>query len=840
MRLLTFVAFLLFTSLSALAQNGDRAGETQRELPPEWELKARNALSPKEALAEFVLPQGYEIQLVAAEPLVQAPIQIAFDADGSLWVLEMRGYMPDADGTDEQSGAGRVSHLYDTNNDGVMDRSVVFLENLVLPRAIAPTHDGLLIVEPPNVLYARDTSGDGVADEISIVVSGFAGLKSPEHAGNGLRYGIDNVFETSQHTKSFWFDGENITSRRVGAHGQWGITRDDYGRLFYSPNSDPLIGDRYPKHYAARNPETRGLDGVPERYAHDKRTWPVHMTPGVNRGYNASTLRKDGTLAKFTAACGPEIFRGEALGLDAYGDAFVCETVGNLVKQYDLAPSGESIKATQVFENREFLASNDERFRPVNLLTGPDGALYIVDMYRGVVQHKIFMTSWLRKQVEARGLELPIDRGRIWRVVKKDVPLTAIEDLSVVSLQRLVEVLATSPNGTVRDTAQRLLVEHQSHEPVEALSALALNTNVDDYRRIQSAWTLHGLDAIDFALVEALSRAVEAPVRAASARLAEALQPSEGAEVIATLLRDEVPTVRMQALLSAGELPDFEAFIVFDGELANAVPHNALRKAIYSGLAGREVAFVEANNGWLATNGAAQRRVIKDLVDALLKRQGNGTALMALVSERCASAPWQAMVLLDAVASYTRAGTKKARTLRLNGEPRAWSEHLHADNGRVATRAMKIDAVLRWPRREGYAPRADTSPSGIIARGKRLYGHCLSCHQPNGRGLPPIYPPLDESDFVNGSPERLASILLHGLEGRITVQGQTYNQSMPPAPLKSDADVAAVMSYIRQAWNNIGDPVDAAFVKGVREAIQSHRGPWTATDLETAMESLGG
>ena len=840
MRVLSFVAFLLYSSLSASAQNGDRAGETQREFPPEWEIEARSALSPEEALAEFVVAPGYEVQLVAAEPLVQAPVQIAFDADGSLWVLEMRGYMPNADGTNEQSGAGRVSHLYDTNGDGVMDTSIVFLDDLVLPRAIAPTHGGVLIVEPPNLLFARDTSGDGVADETTVVVSGFAGLKSPEHAGNGLRYGIDNVFETSQHSRSFWFDGEDLSSRRVGAHGQWGITRDDYGRLFYSPNSDPLIGDRYPKHYAARNPETQGLDGVPERYANDKRTWPVHMTPGVNRGYNSSTLRKDGTLSKFTAACGPEIFRGEALGNEAYGDAFVCETVGNLVKQYDLTPAGESLKATQTFEGSEFLASTDERFRPVNLLTGPDGALYVVDMYRGVVQHKIFMTTWLRKQVEARGLELPIDRGRIWRVVKKDMPLTAIEDLSVASQERLVEVLQTSPNGTLRDTAQRLLVEHQSHEPVEALKTLALNRSVDDYRRIQAAWALHGLGAINQPLVVELSRAPEASVRSTAARLAEGLPPSDAADVLVTLLEDVDPTVRMQSLLSVGELPNHEGFRLLDEELTSAVAHNALRKAIYSGLAGREVAFVQANTPWISTNGAAQRRVIKDLMDALLKRQGNGTALMALISERSESAPWQAMVLLDAVASYTRAGTKKPRTLRINGEPQAWGEHLHANDTRVATRATKVDAVLRWPGRVGYAPQADTSPSGIIARGKRLYGHCLSCHQPNGRGLPPIYPPLDESDFVNGSPERLASILLHGLEGRIKVNGQTYNQSMPPAPLKSDADIAAVMCYIRQAWNNIGDPVDAAFVKGVREAIQDHRGPWNTKDLEAAMTTFGG
>ena len=171
--------------------------------------------------------------------------------------------------------------------------------------------------------------------------------------------------------------------------------------------------------------------------------------------------------------------------------------------------------------------------------------------------------------------------------------------------------------------------------------------------------------------------------------------------------------------------------------------------------------------------------------------------------------------------------------LWVKGEPRAWQEQTGLSEHRLQSRAVTIDPLLRWPGREGFVNEAvDETANGIIARGKRLYGHCLSCHQPNGRGLPPIYPPLDESPFVNGKAEQLAAILLHGLSGRIKVQGQTYNQSMPPAPLHSDADIAAVMSYIRQAWNNVGDPVDAAFVGTVREAIKGHQGPWNATELE--------
>ena len=296
---------VLLMAGSLTAQNGDRPGEVQRDVPEEWQVEAPGPLSPEEALAAFTLAPGYRIELVAAEPLVHDPVQIAFGADGTLWVLEMRGYMPNADGEGELETVGRVAQLRDTDGDGRMDESVVFLDNLILPRAIAPAGDGLLVVEPPNLVFCRDTDGDGRADDLRVLVSGFGGLESPEHAGNGLRYGIDNWYETSQHNKAFRLEGDELHTRRAGAHGQWGVTRDDLGRLYYSPNSDPLIIDAFPKHYAARNPESGGIVGIPTRLAHDRKTFPVRKNPGVNRGYQDRTLRADGTLANIHRSVRP-------------------------------------------------------------------------------------------------------------------------------------------------------------------------------------------------------------------------------------------------------------------------------------------------------------------------------------------------------------------------------------------------------------------------------------------------------------------------------------------------------------------------------------------------------
>jgi mono/diheme cytochrome c family protein len=239
---------------------------------------------------------------------------------------------------------------------------------------------------------------------------------------------------------------------------------------------------------------------------------------------------------------------------------------------------------------------------------------------------------------------------------------------------------------------------------------------------------------------------------------------------------------------------------------------------------------------WLAQNGAAQRKVTRDLTAAVFKRRNahECTLLLALAGKRSQSAPWQSMIVLDEAAVRTKAGSKRPKSLMLIGAPAGWSAVTAHDDPRIHRRGSFVDPSLLWPGKPGGSSvQQEMSPDAVLARGKRLYGHCMSCHQPNGRGLPPIYPPLDESEFVTGSPERLARILLHGLQGRIEVHGRKYNQSMPAAPFKSDADFAAIMTYIRQAWDNAADPVDASFVKKVREETPSRSQPWSPKELDS-------
>lgn len=831
------------------AQNGDRAGEIQRELPEAWRLPPSPPLTTDQAKDAFVLQPGYRIDLVASEPMIGDPIQIAFDSSGDLWVCEMRGYMPDADGRGEREPTGRIVRLRDTDGDGSMDESTIFLDHLVLPRAIAPAFEGLLVVEPPNLLYCRDTDGDGRGDDIQTLVAGFAGLENPEHAGNGLRYGIDNWYETSQHHQSFRLrrgsDGRlEVETRRVPGHGQWGVARDDYGRLFYSPNSDPLINDAYPKHYAARNPESGGIPGVPRRAASDRSTWPVRKNPGVNRGYQDRTLREDGTLRSFTAACGPEVFRGTLLD-GAVGDAFVCETAGNLVKRYDLVDRDGVPVATPVHDREEFLASVDERFRPVNLLTGPDGGLYVVDFARGVVQHRIYMTSWLRKQVEDRGLAAPIGMGRIWRVVDEDAPASvSTMDLGEMDDASLVRILRTDENGANRDTAQRILVEREAVGSIAILKETVLDEEIETARRIQAGWTLDGIGGMDPLLVEQLARDREVMLREHAARLSEGLPPHLAIGILESLASDQSRRVRMQAVLSIGSLPSAEALPSIDVVLSNHAGDEEIRRAAISGLAGREIDMLRSQaspgrDGWLSRNGAAQRAVIREIVDAMLKRNqpGDSTSLLALATEWSEDAVGPSLLIFDRVAARTRPGSKRPRPITLRGEPAGWSMVLASAPGdrdrRIVDVVRALDPTLAWPDRPGLEQVVDydTTVEGLVTRGRSLFAHCMTCHQANGRGLPPVYPPLDESHFVTGNPERLARILLHGLQGRIEVQGRIYDQSMPAAPFKKDADVAAIMSYIRQAWDNDADPVTPEFVAGVRAETKGRRQAWTPAEL---------
>src|SRR3954469_11206636 len=323
----------LFFVPVAFAQNGDK-GETNQPLRVAREkIPLSPPLNPQEALKTFKVPAGFRIELVASEPLIEMPVAIAFDPDGRIYVLEMRGFMPNPQAIGEKEPVGRVSILEDTDGDGRMDKRTSFLEGLVMARAITLVRGGVLVAEPPHLWFCRDKDGDGKGDEKIEVATDYGSQSNPEHTANGLLWAMDNWIYSANYGFRFRNTDGKWQKDATTVRGQWGITQDDFGRLFHNSNSDQLRGDLVPSHYVKKRASGTKLKGLNEQIAKDQSTYPIRVNPGVNRGYQVKQLRTNGTLATFTAACGPVIYRGDNFPPEYEGNAFVCEPSGNLVKR---------------------------------------------------------------------------------------------------------------------------------------------------------------------------------------------------------------------------------------------------------------------------------------------------------------------------------------------------------------------------------------------------------------------------------------------------------------------------------------------------------------------------
>jgi mono/diheme cytochrome c family protein len=340
---------------------------------------------------------------------------------------------------------------------------------------------------------------------------------------------------------------------------QYGMSQDNYGRLFYNSNSDQARGDLVPSHYALKAGINARQPGLGVQLTKDQSVWPIRVNPGVNRGYQPDTLRDDFTLAKFTAACGTSIYRGDALPSDCLGNAFLCEPAANVVRRNILSELDGMITARNAYDHAEFLASTDELFRPVNTCTGPDGALYIVDMYHGIIQHRVFLTSYLRQQAETRGLDKVTTFGRIYRVTHESKQPSPKPHLSTASTAELVAELA-SANGWRRDTAQRLLIEHEDASAVPALQRMA-TSHTNHLARLHALWTLEGLKKIDVPLLMKVLADDHPKVRAAAVRISErglrVASPStaELRQKVVSLAQDHAADVQIQVALTLGEIP---------------------------------------------------------------------------------------------------------------------------------------------------------------------------------------------------------------------------------------------------------------------------------------------
>ena len=570
MTMIRVLTILLLATAGVLAQNGDKAGETQSFRVDPSRIPPAPPLSPDQALKAIHVAPGYEVQLIASEPMIEAPVAAQYDADGKLYVLEMRGFMRNPEGAGENQPLGRISILEDRNGDGRMDVSTVFLDGLIMPRAFALTQGGVLVAEPPKLWFCRDVNGDGKADEKVELFDDYGDQKNPEHTANGLVRDMDNWFYNLYHNWRYRWQNGRWERQPIPNRVQWGLSQNDYGQLFFTSNSDPLRADLYSSSYAGRAP-TASIPFLNTLVARDFAVFPGRVTAGVNRGYQPKVLREDGSLATFTAACGTTLYRGDNFPSAARNQAFICEPSANLIRWQNIQDDAGMLTSSNALGETEFLKSTDERFRPVNLLTAPDGSLTVVDIGRGIIQHRIYMTSYLRKQVEARKLDQPLEVGRIYRVVHKAGRLTRAPKLSTAPGATLVAALSHA-NGWWRDTAQRLLVERGDSSVVPALQRLALEGE-DPRFRLHALWTLEGLGRITPDLANNALADTHPKVRRTALRVSESLlggtldsPRSNLLHSISKALQNSSTEVRVQAALSLGTLK------------SNALAHGWLRE----------------------------------------------------------------------------------------------------------------------------------------------------------------------------------------------------------------------------------------------------------------------
>ncbi len=544
-------------------------------------------LSSQESLSSFRLPPGYRLELVASEPMISEPSALAWDGNGRMYVAQLETYMQTMDAQGQDEPRSRIMRLEDIDHDGTMDKSTVFLDKLLSPRAILCVGDELLVNETNtfDIMAYRDSDGDGVADQERTVFStDQKAYGNVEHQRSGLDWNLDNwIYVTTDPVRFRYRNGKlQADSLPYGNNGQWGLTHDDYGRLFYSRAAGGIAATGF-----QINP-IYGQLNLPDAYDSSfHQVWPAIKTPDVNGG--PRTLRPDSTMRGFTAVCGQSVFRGDRLPASTVGDYFVAEPVGRLIRRAEITHRDGKTHLRNVYEQDEFITSTDMNFRPINTYTGPDGCLYIVDMYRGVIQESTWAQpgSYLYGQIMQKDLHNNVKRGRIYRLVHNDIPPGPMPRMLNEPIDQLLTYL-DHPNGWWRDNAQKEVIVRGDHSVVSALRRIVrgeagpLPKEPSALARLHALWTLEGLDALNQNIVREALKDPDAEIRKAAVRMSEAyLNNSDPLmlEQLAALKDDNSHNVRTQLVLSLYQSQTDEAVALAETILANSAD-NAMMAGI--------------------------------------------------------------------------------------------------------------------------------------------------------------------------------------------------------------------------------------------------------------------
>jgi putative membrane-bound dehydrogenase-like protein len=607
-------------------------------------------LSPQQSQALLRTHKGLAIDLVAAEPLIASPVAIDFGPDGRLWVAEMLDYPSGIKG-DFKPG-GRIRVLEDTDGDGIFDKSTIFLDNIPFPTGITVWRKGVLICAAPDLLYAEDTKGDGKADRVRKLFSGF-GTENYQARVNSLCYGLDGWVYGS-----CGLFGGRITSHLTGktialgnrdfrikpdtgeiepatGRTQQGKARDDRGNWFGCDNSNLCWHYVLPEHYLRRNPHvaiTNTITTVPD-YHDANRLYPASS--------NLQLFRLSGPPGRPTAVCGLGVYRDDRLGKEYSGNVLVCEPVNLLVHRLVLSPKGSTFSSRRADSEKEseFLASTDTWFRPVQIRTGLDGALWVVDMYRFIIEHPRWIPAEDLARLDARAGS---DLGRIYRIRSTDPTRSALPRLDRLDAAGLVAALDTA-NGTLRDLAGQMLLWGSHVSAAPALRKLAGESKHAE-ARLQALCVLAGLGKLPAEAVRKALGDTDAGVRRHAVRLSEPLLAKEPAlgEAVAKLIDDSDAQVRLQVAFTLGEWRDTRAGRALAALTGKHGSDLHLTSAVLSSLNPDNVAEVLA--GVLATDappGPLVRRLLS--AAAALEKGETLPRMLARLSaaKEGAYKPWQ-------------------------------------------------------------------------------------------------------------------------------------------------------------------------------------------------------
>jgi putative membrane-bound dehydrogenase-like protein len=545
------------------------------------------ANEPKDALKTFEVKKGFHIEIAACEPNVVSPVALSFDENGRLFVVEMVDY---SERREETPHLGRIRMLEDTDGDGVFDKSTVYADNLAWPTAVFCYDGGIFVGATPDILYLKDTKGDGKADKREVVFTGFAeGVKRVNVQGmlNSFIWGLDNRIHGATsgnggvgkslrhpemkpldlHGRDFVIEPRSMVMAAEAGGGQHGLSFDDRGRRFACNNSDHVRLYMYDDRYAARNSfyampaclVSIAVDGpAAEVYRiSPEEPWRVIRTKWRVAGLVGGPIEGGGRASGyFTGATGGMIYRGNAFPKGFLDNAFVGDAGGNLVHRKLLIPEGVELKAQRPAdeEKAEFIASKDTWFRPVQFANAPDGALYIIDMYREIIEHPWSLPDNIKKFLD---LNSGNDRGRIYRVVPDGFKQSKPPRLGKASTKELVATIE-NPNGWHRDTASRLIYERQDKSAVAPLIKLVEGSKFP-LARMTGLHCLDGLGALKEAQVLAGLNDMDEVVREHAIKLSEkSFKDGDPSPKLLAKLQelaaDPSITVRYQLAFTLGEL----------------------------------------------------------------------------------------------------------------------------------------------------------------------------------------------------------------------------------------------------------------------------------------------